>query len=87
MAYITGLTRNKKQWTPNFISAIDKNSCIGCGRCHKGCAHNVLSFVELEGDDPCKMYMMAKYDGNCIGCGACGITCPQKCITFEQIEE
>ena len=35
MAYITGLTKNKKEWTPEFIVSIDAETCIGCGRCFK----------------------------------------------------
>ena len=83
MAFVTGLTRNKQPWTPEFISSIDSESCIGCGRCIKGCAHDVLSFTELNGADPCKTFMTVKNAGNCIGCGACTRTCPKKCITLE----
>jgi len=83
VAFVTGLTRNKQSWTPEFITAIDRESCIGCGRCIKGCAHDVLSYHELSGDDSCKTFMTVKNPGNCIGCGACTRTCPKKCITLE----
>jgi Nif-specific ferredoxin III len=83
VAFITGLTRDKQSWTPEFISSIDRESCIGCGRCIKGCAHDVLSFTELSGPDSCKTFMTVKNPGNCIGCGACTRTCPKKCITLE----
>ena len=33
MAFITGLTKDGREWTPQFIKAIDKELCIGCGRC------------------------------------------------------
>jgi Fe-S-cluster-containing dehydrogenase component len=32
MAYITGLTKDKQEWTPQFIVSIDEELCIGCGR-------------------------------------------------------
>jgi len=86
VAFITGLTRDKQVWTPEFISAIDSESCIGCGRCIKGCAHDVLSFTELSGADSCKTFITIKSAGNCIGCGACTRTCPKKCITLEPVE-
>lgn len=38
MAYITGLRRNKTEYTPEFIKAIDEETCIGCARCYKVCA-------------------------------------------------
>ena len=43
MAYITGLTRDKKEWIPQFVKSIDKELCIGCGRCYKVCVMDVLA--------------------------------------------
>jgi len=43
MAYITGLTRDRQEWTPQFIKTIDEETCIGCGRCFKVCTHDVLA--------------------------------------------
>jgi Nif-specific ferredoxin III len=86
MAYITGLTRNKKEWTPEFVMTLDEEVCIGCGRCYKVCAHDVLGFQELDEDDSAKMFMMLENPGNCIGCGACGRTCSKKCFTFALVE-
>ncbi len=42
MAQLTGLTFGGKTWTPKFAQAIDKDKCIGCGRCMKVCGYNVL---------------------------------------------
>jgi Nif-specific ferredoxin III len=82
MAYITGLTRNRQEWTPQFIVGIDKSTCIGCGRCFKVCVHDVLAPIEEEVGDTEKMFMTAANPGNCIGCEACGRTCPKKCFSF-----
>ncbi len=82
MAYITGLTKDKQEWTPQFIVAIDDESCIGCGRCFKVCSRDVLAFEELDEDDSAKMFMRVAHPGNCIGCEACGRTCSKKCFTF-----
>jgi Nif-specific ferredoxin III len=86
MAYITALTKNKQEWTPQFIKSLDEETCIGCGRCFKVCAHDVLAFEELDEDDSAKMFMKIENDGNCIGCQACGRTCSKKCFTFGAIE-
>ena len=85
MAYSTGLTRDKQEWTPQFIISIDAETCIGCGRCYKVCAHDVLEFEELDGDDSAKMFMRAANPGNCIGCQACERTCSKKCFSFEAV--
>lgn len=86
MAYITGLTKDKHEWTPQFIVSIDEEACIGCGRCFKVCSHDVLAFEELDEDDSAKMFMKVANPGNCIGCEACGKTCSKKCFTFAPIE-
>ncbi len=86
MATITGLTRDKQEWTPEFVMTLDEELCIGCGRCYKVCAHDVLGFHELDEDDSAKMFMRLENPGNCIGCGACGRTCAKKCFTFAPVE-
>ncbi|MEW6720572.1 MAG: ferredoxin III, nif-specific [Thermodesulfobacteriota bacterium] len=85
MPYITGLTRNGQEWTPMFVKAIDEELCIGCGRCYKVCAHDVLGFEELDEDDSAKMLMKVERPGNCIGCQACGRTCAKKAFAFEPV--
>ncbi len=85
MAYITGLTRDRKEWTPNFVRSIDDELCIGCGRCFKVCAHDVLGPKELDEEDSAKLYMKIENPGNCIGCQACGRTCTKKAFSFEPV--
>jgi Nif-specific ferredoxin III len=85
MAYITGLTRDKKEWTPEFVKSIDDELCIGCGRCFKVCAHDVLAFEEVDEEDSAKMFMKIGNVGNCIGCQACGRTCAKKAFSFEPV--
>ena len=85
MAYITGLTRDKHEWTPQFVKTIDDELCIGCGRCYKVCAHDVLGFKEVDEEDSAKMFMQIDNPGNCIGCQACGRTCSKKEFSFEPV--
>ncbi|MDJ0692894.1 ferredoxin III, nif-specific [Mastigocoleus sp. MO_188.B34] len=91
MSAVTGLTFGGKTWTPEFAQAIDKDKCIGCGRCYKVCGYNVLTlkaldedgeFVDDEDDDEIerKVMVIANQD-NCIGCKACSRICPKNCYT------
>ncbi len=91
MSAVTGLTFGGKTWTPEFAQAIDKDKCIGCGRCYKVCGYNVLTlkaldedgeFVDDEDDDEIerKVMVVANQD-NCIGCKACSRICPKNCYT------
>jgi len=37
-------------WTPTFVSKLDDQKCIGCGRCFKVCPRGVLELVGLTED-------------------------------------
>lgn len=83
MAFVTGLTRGRKEWTPRFVKAVDDEKCIGCGRCMKICAHDVLAFREVDEEESAKMFASVRNPLNCIGCEACGATCNKKAFSFE----
>ncbi|MEO5661172.1 MAG: ferredoxin III, nif-specific [Polaromonas sp.] len=82
-------------WTPRFISALDQEKCIGCGRCFKVCSRGVLELVGLnadgeyirvdedddEDDEYEKKVMTIAHQALCIGCTACAKICPKKCYT------
>lgn len=51
MTTITGVTRGGEPWTPEFVTALEQNKCIGCGRCYKVCPRNVFNLIEREGAD------------------------------------
>ena len=82
-------------WTPQFATAIDAEKCIGCGRCFKVCARDVLTLIgidedgkaiplDVDGDDDDeyeKKVMSLSKKENCIGCEACAKICPRKCYT------
>ena len=72
MAYITGLRRGKREWTPRFVRAIDAELCIGCGRCIKICAHGVLAPAEVDEEESAKMFAAVENADDCIGARPAG---------------
>jgi len=48
MAFVTGTKKNGSSWTPQFVTSIDKEVCIGCARCFKSCAYGCLGPYEIE---------------------------------------
>ena len=91
-AVITGRTRGGAEWVPQFVTAVDAQRCIGCGRCYKVCPRDVLDLIdrgedmEMEDEDydedDTASVMTLKNAGDCIGCGACGRVCPKGCYSY-----
>lgn len=81
-------TRGGKEWIPRYVFSIDKDNCIGCGRCYKVCGRDVLSLVEQDedNDEDIKPYMDISNPDNCIGCEACSRVCPKKCFTHMEVQ-
>lgn len=87
--YITGLTRGGGTWTPQFVTALDQQKCIGCGRCYKVCPRDVFELIERtelpefedEDLDEDNAIMALKDTNDCTGCGACGRVCPKGCLS------
>ncbi len=91
MAELTGLTRGRTTWIPQFVESIDITRCIGCGRCLKACGRGILSllalnedgeFVEDEEEEEIERKVMTIAHAElCIGCEACSRVCPKNCYT------
>jgi Nif-specific ferredoxin III len=81
------------RWIPTFVSELNEDKCIGCGRCFKVCPRGVLELVGLdedgahieldddEDDEYEKKVMTIAHQELCIGCTACARICPKKCYT------
>ncbi len=37
MSFVQFVTRDGTPWIPEYLTAIDAELCIGCGRCFKVC--------------------------------------------------
>ena len=67
----------------NLMSyVIDKDKCIGCGMCAKGCPANAISRIEPEYIAPNHKLGSMHIDANkCVKCGACIATCKVNAIS------
>ena len=67
----------------NLMSyVIDKDKCIGCGMCAKGCPANAISRIEPEYIAPNHKLGSMYIDANkCVKCGACIATCKVNAIS------
>ncbi|MDT8854295.1 ferredoxin III, nif-specific [Paracoccaceae bacterium Fryx2] len=93
----TAFSRDGTEYVPLFLSAIDAEKCIGCGRCYKVCGRGVMTLkgvteegdvVDVSEDDDddeeiLRKIMVMVNAGACVGCGACNRVCPKDCQTHE----
>jgi Nif-specific ferredoxin III len=95
---ITGITRGGTSWTPQFVTVLNEEKCIGCGRCFKVCPRDVLTIVQRaiddvdlddddddDDDDSDNSFMTLSNPMDCIGCEACSRVCPKACFTHEAL--
>ena len=85
------LTRGGNPWESQYVTELNQDTCIGCGRCYKVCPRDVFNLVEREidedddryddYDDDVVMVMELANEGDCIGCGSCSRVCPKACHT------
>ncbi len=55
--------------------ALDRETCIGCGRCEEVCPHQVFVIAG-------KKAVLVDRDA-CMECGACALNCPVKALAVE----
>jgi len=67
--------------TTNFLPKVNKDECIGCGKCIKVCPIAAVSFDTDEHGNQIKKALIN--EDICLGCGVCARACPTKCITLE----
>jgi Nif-specific ferredoxin III len=98
MSFATVTMPDGRSWIPKFVKDIDKEKCIGCGRCFKVCGRGVLQLmgmddegelIAVDADDDDDEYekkvMTVANQQDCIGCEACARICPKKCYSHEAL--
>lgn len=63
----------------NFLPALARECCNGCGCCAAKCPVRCIS---MEGDDGIETPEVNQ--GKCIGCGVCASVCPNGALTMER---
>lgn len=89
------LTRGGTPWEPTYLTAIDGENCLGCGRCFKVCGRDVLAMQGLDEDgevcedegDIERYVMTISNADDCIGCGSCARVCARNCQTHAKASE
>ncbi len=95
---MTAYTRAGTPYVPEFLVAINAETCIGCGRCFKVCGRDVMTLkgvtdegeiidLDDEDDDEIERKVMVMINaGACVGCGACNRVCPKDCQTHAAVD-
>jgi glutamate synthase domain-containing protein 2 len=63
---------------PRFKVTIDKEECIGCGRCSVNCTYGALGF------DSEKKKAKVVDTGRCVSCQRCAVYCPADAISIQE---
>ena len=74
---VENITPNSNLTIEEGVAVVNKNNCIGCGRCLKIGHCNAIKIVND------KAYIDKD---RCLGCGICSFLCPQKAIEMIQID-
>jgi Na+-translocating ferredoxin:NAD+ oxidoreductase subunit B len=60
----------------NYVVAVDRDKCTGCGLCEKRCGMKAISLNQADGKADLNLH-------RCIGCGLCVTTCPVKARSLQ----
>ncbi|HCY85956.1 MAG TPA: 4Fe-4S ferredoxin [Desulfobacteraceae bacterium] len=63
-------------WSANHRAELERDRCVGCGKCIKRCQAGALTLKELQG----RMACIEVNPHRCIGCGHCVAVCPTKAM-------
>lgn len=62
----------------NFITAIDKDKCVGCGKCVRICPLDAIEMKDTDGRKHAEII-----PGKCIGCGVCIRHCQARAMAMK----
>ena len=73
--------------TSSFISQVNKEKCVGCGKCAPTCPVDAINVIQAE-NPKLKTKKSVKIDeAICLGCGVCGLVCPLHAIGLVKREQ
>lgn len=64
----------------NFIPAVEKENCVGCGTCAEACHINAITMQTGANGDEIPVIDKEK----CIGCGVCAAACPSDALKMDR---
>ena len=73
--------------TSNFIAEIDRDKCIGCGKCSKACAIDAIGMLRIENPQTKKKKDPRLDESLCLGCGVCGLKCESGAMSLVSREK
>ncbi|MDD9302477.1 MAG: 4Fe-4S binding protein [Desulfobacter sp.] len=68
-------------WASNFKVILDKDICVGCGKCADHCQTGALTIVLSKGQEKKRSEPILN-PNRCIGCGHCVTACPANALSL-----
>ena len=72
--------------TTNYIPNINKDKCVGCGKCTKVCPMDAITVYVSENPAIRKKHAILN-ENICLGCGVCVKNCPTQAISLVKRKE
>lgn len=70
-------------YTPSrFQPVIDREACVGCGKCVERCPFDAMEMVEVPDSKTKKASLIPE---ECMGCGVCVVGCEHDALVYEMI--
>jgi Na+-translocating ferredoxin:NAD+ oxidoreductase RNF subunit RnfB len=73
--------------TTAFIPKVQKDDCVGCGKCVKACPIDAIEMITVENSDGRSRKVVKINEEVCLGCGVCVRSCGVKSIHLERRKE
>jgi ferredoxin len=73
--------------TTAFIPKVQKDDCVGCGKCVKACPIDAIEMTTVENSDGRSRKVVKINEEVCLGCGVCVRSCGVKSIHLERRKE